>query len=750
MQSGRLTGLPDSDTGQNGAMVALAFVLALAASPQSSGPTITRDAYGVPLIRAASHGEAFFQAGYAVAQDRLWQMETSRRLARGKMAEVFGSSYVASDKEILQTGYTDEELQQQIDHLSPAIQESFREYARGVNAWIEEAKKSGLPDGYRKAGFTPEPWTVLDSAAISVRLLQQFGRGGAGEIRNMALLGYLQGQPKSKDKALDILDDFAWANDPTATTTIAKADDHVTPPKFYYADRAATVKHLAMLPKVGLLELMQGIRLASREESTRVAESVAAPFKTGSYCIVVSPGRSATGHPLLLSGPQMGFRTPSIIHEMSISEPGMNVVGMDIPGAPGIVIGHTQNLAWGMTSGVADTDDVFYYPIDGTGYLLDGTHRDFVKIDRTLHVKGGADQTVTQLRTVDGPVVLRSGAGKAVFVKKTSYWMQELNSIEALNGVWHASSASAADKAISTAPMSFNFFYALASGDIGYRYAGRVPVRADGIDPRFPTPGGAQYAWRGFVPTDQMPHVMNPKAGFLANWNNKPVTWWPNFDTPVWGTIFRNSEVLACLKKPKLDAQDLELTAWTIARTDETWPYFAPFVSGAPESLAGFDGRLLDGSRQATTYLRFIDALRNELFLGTTGNFITADNFRQIGQPSVMLKALRGRTRVNYLAGRKPENVVKAALLEAAKESRGPDGAYRRYAANGIPVPGQSPIPYSNRGSYIQVVEALTGGMTGRSILTPGVAESGAHSLDQVDLARAWLFKPMDQPWTKR
>jgi len=752
-------------------MLALAFVLATA------GPQITRDPYGVPLIRAASHEEASFLAGYAVAQDRLWQMETSRRVSRGKMAEVFGPSYVASDKEVLQFGYTDEELQRQLDSLNGTIRASFREYARGVNAWIEEAKKSGLPEGYAKAGFSPEPWTELDSAAIAVRLLQQFGRGGAGEIRNMALLGYLQGQPNAKDKVLDILDDFAWANDPTATTTVAKVDDVVkTPPPFYYADRAATEKHIAMLPKVGLLELLQGIRVASREESTRVAESVSAPFKTGSYCVVVSPSRSATGRPLLLSGPQMGFRTPSIIHEMSISEPGVNVVGMDIPGAPGIVIGHTQNVAWGMTSGVADTDDIFYYPLDGDGYSVDGTHKSFLKIDRVMHVKGSPDQTVTQLRTVDGPVILKSNGGKTVFVKKTSYWMRELESIEALNAVWHASNADSVDSGISLAPMSFNFFYTTSAGDIGYRYAGRVPIRAEGVDPRFPTPGGAKYAWRGFVSVNDMPHVRNPKAGFLANWNNKPVAWWPNFDTPVWGRIFRNSALLDCLKKPRLTAQDLELAAWTIARTDETWPYFEPFLAkipnsqvavgeewkvkgseivaktrdGAGESMIGFDGRLVDGSRQASTYLRFVDALRTELFAGTTGNFISPDNFRQIGQPSVMLKALEGKTKVNYLGKRKPEDVVRAALMKATDGERLPDGTYRRYAANGIPVPGQDPIPYSNRGSFIQVVESLLGGMTGRSIVTPGLAETGPHSLDQVPLARAWLFKPMDQPWVSK
>lgn len=739
----------------------------LAALVLAAPSGIVRDAYGVPTISAPSAGEAFYAAGYAVAQDRLWQMETSRRLARGRMAEVFGSAYVASDKDILQSGYTDEELQAQLDKLSPQLRMAFAEYARGVNAWIDEAKANGLPEGYAKAGFSPEPWTALDSAAIAIRLLQQFGRGGAGEIRNMALMAYLGTQPKLKGKELDVLDDFAWFNDPEATPTIPKGDDPVKDrPAFYLPDRKTTASHVAGLPKVSLFELMQGVRISEHEDSRQVAEQIAAPFQTGSYCVVVSAKKSATGRPLLLSGPQMGFRTPSIIHEMAFNAPGLSVTGMDVPGVPGVLIGHTPKIAWGLTSGVADTDDIFYYPADGAdGYKYGGVHRDYTKIVRTLHVKGAPDQKITQLRTVDGPVVLNSASSKTLFAKRSSYWMRELESMESLAGVWTSSRADEAQQAIGRATMSFNFFCADDS-NIAYRYAGLVPFRAEGVDPRFPTPGDPKFAWKGFVPVAQMPHAMNPKQGFFANWNNKPVSWFPNFDTPAWGKIFRNTEVLNTLDKPKLNVQDLEMTAWTIARRDETWPYFKPFVrqsDGARHiqmrtgdgpspypragTLASFDGRLLDGSIPAATYERFIERLRADLFLDTTGNFLVPDYFRLVAQPSVMLRALEGKTRVSYLHGRKAVDVVAKALAEAETPLDAPEV---RYAANGIPVPGQPPIPYSDRGSFIQIVEFGRFNFTGRSISLPGIAETGPHALDQVPLARAWQYKPMSEPWNSK
>jgi penicillin amidase len=300
------------------------------------------------------------------------------------------------------------------------------------------------------------------------------------------------------------------------------------------------------------------------------------------------------------------------------------------------------------------------------------------------------------------------------------------------------------------ATMNFNFFCVSRSGDIGYRFAGLVPVRAAGVDPRFPTPGAPEYAWQGFIPPAQMPHALNPSAGFMANWNNKPVGWWPNGDSPVWGPLFRNSAVLDTLGKRTLDIQDLEMTAWTIARTDENWPYLRPYLeramAGFPEDrlepISGFDGRLVDGSRQAATYLRFVSALRSELFAGTTGTFLSPDYFSLVIQPSVIWRALRGETKINFLAGRRLDAVLHTALEKALS---GPATAYK---AGGITVPGQTPIPYSDRGTYIQLIEALRDGMSGRNVVTPGVAETGPNSFNQVPLARAWLYKPMSRPWS--
>ena len=291
--------------------------------------------------------------------------------------------------------------------------------------------------------------------------------------------------------------------------------------------------------------------------------------------------------------------------------------------------------------------------------------------------------------------------------------------------------------------MSFNFFYALGTGDIGYRYAGWMPVRRPTLDPRLPTPASPANDWRGFIPADQMPHALNPKCGLFVNWNNKPVGWWPNGDTPVWGEIFRNTEILAALQhgdpRPgganKLRAADLRSAVASIATHDETWRYFKPFLLASGASWAkGYDGSQIDGSLPASAYSAFIRALRRTLFFGTTGNFMSASYFEQALQPTLMYHALQGHTTFDFLGGRKPADIVADALKAMPEPSP--------YRAGSFAVPGEEPVMYSNRGTYIQLLQWLGDGWSMRTILPPGESEAGPHQVDQAPLARRFDFKP--------
>jgi penicillin amidase len=738
------------------------LALACAATLAQESSAITRDPYGVPHIRATNRIEAFRLAGRAVAQDRLWQMETSRRLARGRMAEVFGRERAASDREVLATSYTDDELRQQFDAMSAEAQALFRSYVEGVNLEIEARKAAGtLPEGYARHGFEPEPWTVIDSVAIAVRLWQQFGRGGAGELRNLALARYLENQPV-KARRWDVFDDLIPMNDPRAQTTVATEDDPVRErPALPIPTRAITEAHFRLIPNVGLLELLPGLRVLVHSESDRVAQAHGAVFKAGSYAIVLDEKRSGIGAPVLLSAPQMGFTEPSIVHEMAIDAPGARVAGMNVPGVPGVLIGFTPFMAWGLTSGIADTDDVCFFPMDGTdGYLFGREKRKLTVLRRTLRIKGEPDQVVEQRRTIWGPVIIASESARTYFVRRSAYWMQDMRNYDALIRVLEADTIEEVRNAPRDAVASFNLMWATTGGDIGFRYVGRAPLRSPELDPRLPTPGDPRYDWRGFVPYERMPHVDNPKSGMIANWNNKPAAWWVNGDTPAWGQIFRIRALTDVLARQT----DVELAAWSIARAELVNGYFhtAPFVMphfsralGTPSGnvledaarplILANDGRAPDGSNRLPIYHATLDALREELFQRHIGGLISPEFFRLAIQPTLVLDALEGKTRFDYRSGRSIEDVIRAAYAKAVArlgQRLGDDPTFWTFTAPAIRYRDQAPIPYDDRGTMIQIVE-MRRNPRGRNVLPPGVAESGPHAQDQIALSRAWTYKPM-------
>lgn len=725
---------------------------------------LSRDDYGVPHVTAASLERAFELAGRAVAQDRLWQMELSRRAARGRLAEVLGPSALPSDRETVLFGYTDEELRDQFEALPPAMKAAWEAYARGVNEEIEARRAEGrLPEGYARAGLDPEPWTVLDSAAISVNLARRFGSGGDGELRNYLLYLYLRNQPV-RDRVLDLLDDLAWQNDPRSIPTIPPEDDPLAadPPRFPTFDRAVTERHLASLPPSNPLELLPAARRLAMLDSARIAERLGLPWKVGSYAIVVGKSRSATGFPLLLSAPQMGFSSPSVLHEMTIDAPGYRVAGVDVPGVPGIVIGFTPDLAWALTSGVADVQDVFFNPrVDDRSYRFGDEIRPLEVFERTIAVKDGAAERVLVKRTHFGPVVLESRAGNVYYSRCSTAWKKELAGFAVLFELARAEKASDLLPALRRVPLSFNVFFAFRSGEIGFHYAGAMPLRAAGIDPRFPTPGEPKFAWRGLLEGARQPYVVDPRSGLLANWNNKPATWWPNFDTPVWGRLFRNEMLLKALGHPgreKLSVADLERAAWEIARTDEsTCGAFAslfaraledragltPLEREAADLLAAYDGWRLDGEQAPVLYDALVSQLRRDLYVPLTGNFVSDANLDIVIQPSVLLDALEGRTKVDVLAGRSAGDVIREAFrrsVERLSRERGPDPLQWRFEAPSIRAFGDPPVPYSARGTMIQIVE-LGPRVAGRNVVPPGVAEDGPHRLDQVPLSRQWTYK---------
>lgn len=734
-------------------MILASLALSIAFVDSGSLHSIERDPYGVPIVRAATTEDLFHGYGRAVAQDRLWQMELNRAGAKGQLSSILGTQALAADRSKLATAYTVQEVRDQLQNLSPEIQQIFEAYVSGVNAEIEAMIAADtLPAPYAENGIEPTPFTVEDCAYIAIDLLHRFGSGGAGELRNYALYLYLQTQ-NAGPQAIDVLDDLSWDRDPLSPPTIPQDEPNSgSSIPFYWPTREITEGHLSSLPPTNLLELMPAIQMMDGIEYELIARQHGIPFTAGSYVIAVDSERSATGSALLLSGPQMGFTAPSVVHEATLIGPDIKVSGMGVPGIPLILIGHTPEAAWGITSGVTDIQDIVYSrKAEGNQYWHGDQQYAIDRVPFVIQPKDGPEVEFFQNRTHLGPIILDSRVGNSYYSLVSSYRNRELASLGTLINMYSATSPEDISELEDWPAVTFNLMVAFSSGRIAYHHFGRVPIRAEGYDPRLPIP--AEVRPQGYVPNEQLPQIADPEGGVLVNWNNAPTVDWPNSDTPAWGRYFRNAILEEVLPHGiPIKRSDLELAIWIAARSASAYeihivPQIAeamPDDHPAKKMLSAYDGMNLEGDPTAVLARESLNALRRTLFAEWIGDFMGLIDFSLIVQPRVIELALLGETRFDYLQGRSYSEVLSASGLSAWERltSQNPNPSSWTLPVSSLIAPGQPRVPYSDRGTFIQIVE-MASPPVGRSVLTPGNAQFGPHSTDQIHLARDWRYKPM-------
>jgi penicillin amidase len=763
--------------------------------------TILRDGYGVPHVFASSLRGLFYGNGYAVAQDRLGQMELYRRSARGEMAELVGQNAVAADRETRLDGYTETEREEQFDRLSPELKTMFTAYADGVNAYVSAVKSSGktLQVANFPVKFDPaalRPWKVTDSIAIGEMMARRFGGDEGGELRNMLLFGFLKNQ--YKNDAYRLFNDVAWRNDPAAPTTLPPAEDtRKWSGKTHWTDaqgrvigslgdwvigslgipspnHPTTQRPNNLTPSFDPSAARRAADILDQKARMRLAARYGLMTKWGSYCLVVSKAKSATGNALLAGGPQMGFRTPQIAHEIHLSGAGIDGIGMGFAGIPGVLIGHNPYLAWSTTTGVNDQTDIFVEtldPNDPTRYKFKGEWRQMEKRVETIHVAGGEPVTLEVYRTIHGPVVQVDKTRHLAYSRSATYWDKELGTFAAIAKFHTARTVREFGAACALITTSHNFFCATRDGDIGFWFCGRTPLRDPRVDPRFPTPGDGSREWRGIMPFAQQPQIINPKQGFLANWNTKPAVWWDCCDTPVWGEVWHSGRIAQLLaRKPKISAEDLRNVLLDIGTNDYTAQVFLPLLNAALKKnaallsppartaagyLAAWDHHATEGSVARTIFDAWLQQTREDLFLKPFGFIRLAgpDLFNLAMQPSYILHVLKGKdspvpVQYDYLGGKTPDRVMAEALnraVEKLAKEKGPEMALWRYSRGQINFSPLPPIPSTDRGTYIQIVECAKPQIRGVSICPPGQSErtDSPHFSDQRELAGWFFFKPM-------
>nr|WP_263324740.1 penicillin acylase family protein [Neobacillus sp. Marseille-Q6967] len=505
---------------------------------------IVRDPFGVPHIYSETDTSLFFGAGFATAEDRLWQAELSRIVASGRMAEVFGgtASNIGQDQVIRRDGYTDEEALAQFDRLPEYVKRGLQGYIDGINHYIETTSAAALPPEFR--GQKPAKWTILDSLKVQQLMVRRFGESGGGELNLLTLLTNYQ-QKFGLELGLKAFESVALKNDPTAPVSLYTQTD----------------KSVKKASKVDSSKFPNSEKVAQQLEKEQqmkldIEKTYGFPSKGGSNAWVVSPSRSASGGTLLLGGPQMGFSAPQIAHEVGIHGAGYNSVGMAFAGAGPIpLIGRGNDFAWTTTTGYGDQVDTFVLKINPNNsdqYWYNDKWTNFEVRTEKIKVAGGSIIDYKVYRSIHGPVVFKYS--QTAYAQQRPHWGKEVEAMIGFYDFNRSSNIKQFEKAAEKIPTSHNFLYADKQGNIGYWITGRNPIRAEGTDNRLPMLGDGSQEWQGIAPIESLPHAINPSQGAVANWNNKPSADW-EFTEEFFGPTHRVGFILDQL-------EDLNKVSW--------------------------------------------------------------------------------------------------------------------------------------------------------------------------------------------
>lgn len=457
----------------------------------SAPVTVTRDAYGIPTITARTLTDAAAALGYVHAQDRLWQMESMRRLGAGRMAEIIGPPGVGIDR-FMRTLGLDRAAQSQWPVLDAETRAAVNAYADGVNAFLADPP-GGLPPEFRVLFHAPEPWTPADSLLWQRFMGLQLSGNWHEELLNTRLLRRFDPQAVAFLTRTE-------PDDPAPITTAGLGP--------------------SALPDAVLRDL-------ARTTPDAVRPTLA------SNAWAVAPPHTASGGAMLASDPHLGFQVPIRWYLARIETPDLTLEGATFPGVPFVVIGHNTRVAWGLTTTHSDTIDLYRHRVtaDGTGYQRPGGPVPFETRTETIRVRLGADESVTVRETVHGPVISDLGwsrldgmtpesevlafAAAALYPRDTTP-----DALARLNRAHTLDEARTALR-LWDAPQQ-NIVLADSAGRVGMVSPGRVPVRGPDHDGRIVAEGwtGAMD-WQGWVRRDALPETLDPPSGRVLNANNR-------------------------------------------------------------------------------------------------------------------------------------------------------------------------------------------------------------------------------------
>lgn len=559
---------------------------------------IRRDRWGVPHVRASSREDAWFGEGFCHGQDRLWQLELYRRIASGTVAEIAGRDGLSADR-LMRTLGIRRAAEREAGALGDELRTAMESYCAGVNA-AAAAAPPPIELQVLRIGF--EPWRPVDILAITKVL--SFGLSTNWERELMRA-----------DMARELGPELAARLDPgyPAGNPVV-----LTPGEGWTGDGLAIAEQVAQV----------------RETLGLAAEA------TGSNAWAIAPERSQTGGALLAGDPHLPPSMPGITYQIALEVGDRFCRGASLPGRIGIAFGQNNDVAWTFTNAMADVMDLYVERVRDESYLFEDEWRPLEVREEEISVRGRAEPVRLVVRsTHHGPIVnepLRADDAEALALR----WMTlDFPAVtEATLPVLDVRSGPEFVAALAphNSPVS-NLVWADRHGSIGYKTVGKLPIR-DGGCPDLPKPGWAgEHEWRGWVPHEDLPELVDPDRGFVVTANNRitPADF-PHHVTSDYLDGYRARRIEECLEAA--DGHDLDdfahlqldtvsipgvETVHRLARLQDpetATVHLDQREVAAIERLKSWDGRMTPESIAATVYQAFTLRLGREVARAAIGD----------------------------------------------------------------------------------------------------------------------------------
>ncbi len=450
----------------------------------SAPVAIKRDRWGVPHIEAAGTHDLWFAQGVCHAQDRLWQMEIYRRAAAGRVSEIAGRDGLAVDRMMRTFGFA-AIAAREARELAPGLRSELEAYCAGVNSAAHHA--GALPIEFQLLRIDFEEWRPADM--LSALKLLTFGLSTNWE-QELLRAEMIRALGAEKTERLDPL--YPGTNPAV-----------LSPGQSWSGD---------------------GIGLARQIAAVRDALGFA-NSASGSNNWAVSGKLTASGSALLAGDPHLPPSMPGIIYQVDLRVGDRFVRGASIPGAPGVLMGQGNDVAWSFTNAMADVMDLFVERIDGESYEFEGARLPLEVREERILVKGSEPEHLEVRSTHHGPIVndvLGADASEPLALAFSALRQPALSQAQ-VRLLEPTSGRELVELLADQCTPVSNLIWADRGGSIGYKTVGRIPIRRGGV-PDLPRPGwSGEYEWEGWVPYEELPELVDPECGYLVTANNRIV-----------------------------------------------------------------------------------------------------------------------------------------------------------------------------------------------------------------------------------